>query len=336
MRLVRLASAVLPATAPPAAAAPRAMNVRRSMEVMPRVSARGRGRPIPQRGEARNPSTVQADRGMLRRCRSRRRSSVTSSWPRSPRSWRMRAAAGAGSGSSKVRRGWASRGCWTTRHSWRATTAWACCGRAATSWSARSVGASRGRCWRPRGSTTERPVRPGRTGARRLHPRARTPRARGFAILHALYWLTVRLAERAPLLLVVDDAHWADEPSLRFLVYLAGRLADQPIAVLVGDARRRAWRGRPARAARRRSGGPGPSAGAARRGRGGRAGPGAPAGRRPTGSACAASSSRPATRCRSASCCWRSSTSRRRTTRRHWHRRPSWRRARSAARYCGG
>ena len=55
----------------------------------------------------------------------------------------------------------------------------------------------------------------------------------GFAILHALYWLTVRLAERAPLLLAVDDAHWADEPSLRFLVYLAGRLADQPIAVLV-------------------------------------------------------------------------------------------------------
>ena len=56
----------------------------------------------------------------------------------------------------------------------------------------------------------------------------------GFAIMHALYWLVVRLAEREPLLLVVDDAHWADEPSLRFLVYLAGRLSDQPIAVLVG------------------------------------------------------------------------------------------------------
>ena len=56
----------------------------------------------------------------------------------------------------------------------------------------------------------------------------------GFAILHALYWLVVRLAETGPLLLVVDDAHWADEPSLRFLVYLAGRLSDQPIAVIVG------------------------------------------------------------------------------------------------------
>ena len=56
----------------------------------------------------------------------------------------------------------------------------------------------------------------------------------GFEILHALYWLAVRLAERAPLLLVVDDAQWADEPSLRFLVYLAVRLPDQPIAVLAG------------------------------------------------------------------------------------------------------
>lgn len=56
----------------------------------------------------------------------------------------------------------------------------------------------------------------------------------GFAILHSLYWLVVRLAEREPLLFVIDDAHWADEPSLRFVVYLAGRLSEHPIAVLVG------------------------------------------------------------------------------------------------------
>ncbi len=54
-----------------------------------------------------------------------------------------------------------------------------------------------------------------------------------FSILHALYWLVLRLAERQTLLLMVDDAHWADEPSLRFLVYLAGRLSDQPIGVVV-------------------------------------------------------------------------------------------------------
>ncbi|HEY7077696.1 MAG TPA: AAA family ATPase [Solirubrobacteraceae bacterium] len=55
----------------------------------------------------------------------------------------------------------------------------------------------------------------------------------GFAIAHALHWLTLRLAAREPLLLVVDDAHWADEPSLRFLVYLLGRLAEHPVALLV-------------------------------------------------------------------------------------------------------
>jgi DNA-binding CsgD family transcriptional regulator len=54
-----------------------------------------------------------------------------------------------------------------------------------------------------------------------------------FAIAHALSWVAGRLAERGPLLLVVDDAHWADEPSLRFLVHLLGRLPEQPIALLV-------------------------------------------------------------------------------------------------------
>jgi len=57
----------------------------------------------------------------------------------------------------------------------------------------------------------------------------------GSAILHALYRLTVRVAERGPLVLVVDDAHWADEASLRYLVYLAARLAGQPMALLVGS-----------------------------------------------------------------------------------------------------
>src|SRR4051794_1089328 len=57
----------------------------------------------------------------------------------------------------------------------------------------------------------------------------------GFAIAHALYRLVVRLGEEAPLLLVVDDAHWADEPSLRFVAYLAGRLEEHPVAVIAGS-----------------------------------------------------------------------------------------------------
>lgn len=53
------------------------------------------------------------------------------------------------------------------------------------------------------------------------------------ALLHGVYWLCANLAERAPLLLAVDDLHWADASSLRFLIYLAQRLDDLPIAVVV-------------------------------------------------------------------------------------------------------
>jgi DNA-binding CsgD family transcriptional regulator len=57
-----------------------------------------------------------------------------------------------------------------------------------------------------------------------------------FAIAYALYHLVVRVCDSAALLLAVDDAHWSDGPSLRFLLYLAHRLAEQPI-VLVAAAR---------------------------------------------------------------------------------------------------
>ena len=54
-----------------------------------------------------------------------------------------------------------------------------------------------------------------------------------FAVLHGLYWLTANLSATRPLLLVVDDAHWADEPSLRWLTYLARRLEGLPVILLV-------------------------------------------------------------------------------------------------------
>ena len=54
-----------------------------------------------------------------------------------------------------------------------------------------------------------------------------------FAVLHGLYWLVVNLAAGRPLLLAIDDAHWADEPSLRWLAYLARRLDGLAAGVLV-------------------------------------------------------------------------------------------------------
>ena len=54
-----------------------------------------------------------------------------------------------------------------------------------------------------------------------------------FAVLHGLYWLSANLAARRPLALVVDDAHWADAPSLRFLAFLLPRLEELPLALVV-------------------------------------------------------------------------------------------------------
>jgi DNA-binding CsgD family transcriptional regulator len=53
-----------------------------------------------------------------------------------------------------------------------------------------------------------------------------------FAILHGLYWLCANLGRRSPLLLCVDDVHWADQASLRFLHFLGRRLEELPIAVV--------------------------------------------------------------------------------------------------------
>jgi DNA-binding CsgD family transcriptional regulator len=54
-----------------------------------------------------------------------------------------------------------------------------------------------------------------------------------FSALHGLYWLTVNLADAQPLLVTVDDAHWADVASLRWLIYLARRLTGVPVALVL-------------------------------------------------------------------------------------------------------
>jgi DNA-binding CsgD family transcriptional regulator len=64
-----------------------------------------------------------------------------------------------------------------------------------------------------------------------LHTAPRRADALG-AALHGLYWLTANIAARTPVLLAVDDAHWADKPSLRWLAYLAARLEGLPVLLV--------------------------------------------------------------------------------------------------------
>ncbi|MGH3297012.1 MAG: AAA family ATPase, partial [Trebonia sp.] len=60
------------------------------------------------------------------------------------------------------------------------------------------------------------------------------------ALVRGLYWLTVNVAAGAPnddgpggLLIEVDDAQWADRPSLSYLAYLAARIDELPAVLMV-------------------------------------------------------------------------------------------------------
>jgi predicted ATPase len=52
-----------------------------------------------------------------------------------------------------------------------------------------------------------------------------------FAALHGLYWLMANLTIPGPIVLACDDLHWADEPSLRWLLYFCHRLEGLPVLV---------------------------------------------------------------------------------------------------------
>jgi DNA-binding CsgD family transcriptional regulator len=73
------------------------------------------------------------------------------------------------------------------------------------------------------------------------------PAADSSALVRGLYWLTVNAAANVPgeerpggLLIQVDDAQWADRPSMSYLAYLAARIDELPavlmIAVRSGEA----------------------------------------------------------------------------------------------------
>jgi DNA-binding CsgD family transcriptional regulator len=53
-------------------------------------------------------------------------------------------------------------------------------------------------------------------------------------VAHGVLWLCSALAEERPLALVIDDAQWADRPSLEVLSYLARRIDDLPLLIAIG------------------------------------------------------------------------------------------------------
>lgn len=54
-----------------------------------------------------------------------------------------------------------------------------------------------------------------------------------FGVIHGLYWLTVNFAEYSPMAILIDDVHWADDFTLRFLAYIAERIEDIAVALVV-------------------------------------------------------------------------------------------------------
>lgn len=65
-----------------------------------------------------------------------------------------------------------------------------------------------------------------------LHNLPSEPTDEAYSVIRACYAFARNLAGRAPLALVIDDAHAADRPSLRFLAYLAERIAQEPIVLV--------------------------------------------------------------------------------------------------------
>lgn len=54
-------------------------------------------------------------------------------------------------------------------------------------------------------------------------------------LVRALFWLVSNLSDAGPLLLMIDDLHWCDPQSARWLSYLATRVKDLPVLVLAAS-----------------------------------------------------------------------------------------------------
>ena len=73
----------------------------------------------------------------------------------------------------------------------------------------------------------------GLPGAPTLHSNLDQRGDPSFVILHGLYWLLASLSAQRPVLVIVDDLHWADGASLRYLAFLLTRLSELRVALLL-------------------------------------------------------------------------------------------------------
>jgi len=73
-----------------------------------------------------------------------------------------------------------------------------------------------------------------RVGARALGVADGERPADQLAAIHGLYWLCANRAGVGPLVVVVDDVQWVDDPSLAWLGYVARRVGDLPVVLVLG------------------------------------------------------------------------------------------------------
>jgi DNA-binding CsgD family transcriptional regulator len=67
-----------------------------------------------------------------------------------------------------------------------------------------------------------------------LEPGGEAAEDASWSALQGLYWLVLNLAAERPVLLIVDDLHWCDRPSLRFLAFLSRRIDGTGVGLLAG------------------------------------------------------------------------------------------------------
>jgi len=56
--------------------------------------------------------------------------------------------------------------------------------------------------------------------------------SRSYPVMHGLFWVLSNLAETGPVLIAIDDVHWADRASLRLVLYLLQRIDDMAVSIV--------------------------------------------------------------------------------------------------------